>query len=190
MLGALKMRLGSLQVEPRIRKYVEPQVKDADIIAASAIDRLHHLVRDLTPHGMESIGLPGVLRQHLGKWTQNTELEVDFDEHLAGRRAPFKVETVAYRIAEEAVSNVVRHARAGRLRIELLQATEQLHLRIEDDGVGFDVDNARRGPASLRKTGLTLMEQRIAALGGRLEICSAPGRGTSVKASLPAFSAA
>jgi signal transduction histidine kinase len=186
MLSSLRMRLDSLRLTPAMKKYIEPQVKDAGTIAESALHRLQDLVRDLTPHGMEYIGLAGVLEAHLKEWTQGSGLAVQFSAHLSAARPPFKIETAAYRVAEEAVSNVVRHARAETLRVELLQRNGELHVYVTDDGLGFDVEAARRDSAIGNRLGITLMEQRMALLGGRLEIISAPGRGTAVKAVFPA----
>jgi signal transduction histidine kinase len=189
LLGALKMRLSALEVSPSLREVVEPQVKDAGSIAASAITRVQSLVRDLTPHGMDSIGLVGVLRVHLEEWTQGSGLEIRFSENLEGARAPSRIESAAYRIAKEAVSNVVRHARAATLEVELLQAKGYLHMHIVDDGVGFDTGSARRQGAG-EPTGLALMEQRVTVLGGKFELNSASGRGTAVKASFPIYAEA
>ena len=185
MLASLKMRLGSLSLTPGTVKYAEPEVTHAGTIAESALHRLQDLVRDLTPHGMDSIGLAGVLVVHLKEWTQGSGLAVHFAEHLLEARAPFKIETAAYRVAEEAVANVVRHAHARNLRVEVLQANGELHVHVADDGVGFDVESARRDSTIGNRLGVTLMEQRTAVFGGRLEIVSKPARGTTVKAIFP-----
>jgi signal transduction histidine kinase len=185
MLGALKMRLSSLRLSPRMRKEVEPQVKDAGTIAERALHRLQDLARDLTPLGMDFIGLAGVLVVHLKEWTQGSGLAVHFSEDLPQARPPFEIETAAYRVAQEAVANVVRHAHARNLRVALIQVHGELQLHVSDDGVGLDVESIRRDSASGDRLGITLMEQRTALLGGRLEITSAPARGTSVKAIFP-----
>ena len=176
MLASLKMRLGSLDHAPGVGRHV----RDAGSIAESVLARLQDLVRDLTPHGMEIVGLAGVLRVHLEEWTRDTGIAVCFSEHLRGR-PPFRIENAAYRVVQEAVANVTRHANARRLEVELRSTSRELQLRVADDGVGFDVAAARRR----LPLGLTLMEQRTAALGGKLEIRSATGRGTTVLAAFP-----
>lgn len=185
MLASLRMRLGALEMAPGVREHAEPHVKDASSLAERALHRLRNLVRQLTPHGMETIGLAGVLMNHLEEWTRGTGLTVQFTERLPGQRPRFPVETAAYRVAEEAVGNAVLHAQAEMLRVELIHADGELHVRVQDDGVGFDVAQARR-EATDDATGIALMEQRTTAEGGRLEIVSAPGQGTTVKASFPA----
>lgn len=183
MLSALKLRLSLLEVEPSMGRHVEPHVKDAGTIAESAIGRLQDMVRELAPHGLESLGLVTVLRVHLDEWTEGSGLDLHFVDQLDGMRPPYRVETAAYRVAKQAVSNVVRHAAARNLRVELSRVRDQLLLEVSDDGVGFDAKAAlRRGTP-----GLAQMEQRAAALGGNVVVDSIPGRGTSVRASFPVF---
>ena len=183
LLGALRMRLSSLEASPTVNKLAEPQVKDAGSIAASAISKLQNVVRDLTPQGMDSIGLAAVLGIHLEDWTEGSGLQVRFSDKLDGARAPFRIEMAAYRIAQEAVSNIVRHARATTLDVELLQAKGYLHMHIVHDGVGADT-------ASVRSKDVMLMEQRATVLGGKLELARAPGGGTLMRTSFPIYAEA
>jgi signal transduction histidine kinase len=99
-------------------------------------------------------------------------------------RPPASIETAAYRIAKELVRNAVRHAQASSLAVELRQIDTELHLRVADDGVGFDVASAT-GPGSGERLGLMSVEQRVALLGGTLQIASQPGGGTVVRVFLP-----
>lgn len=185
MLASLRMRLGALQLAPGVGEHVEPHVKDASTIAERALHRLQNLVRHLTPHGMEAVGLAGVLVNHLEEWTRGTGLSVQFSERLPDHRPSFAIETAAYRVAEEAVANAVLHAQAQVLRVELVHADGELHVRVHDDGIGFDVASVR-SQSTDDATGIALMEERATAEGGRLGIVSAPGRGTTVKATFPA----
>lgn len=175
MLASLKMRLGALD-----KKKLVPLLKGAGSLADSALHRLQDLVHDLTPHGMDLVGLAAVLPVHLREWTRHSGLKVHFTERLRAR-APFRIESAAYRVAQEAVSNAIRHARARNLRVDLRSTDHELQLRVSDDGAGFDAQSARRHSS----LGLALMEQRTTALGGRLEIRSTPARGTTVLAAFP-----
>jgi signal transduction histidine kinase len=167
MLASLKMRLSVRQA-------------DVESLADSALDRLQDLVQDLAPHGMDLVGLAAVLPVHLQEWTRQSGLRVHFSEQLAGRPA-FRIENAAYRVAQEAVSNVTRHANARNLRVELTSSAQELRLLVADDGRGFNPQAARKHAAF----GLALMEQRIAMLGGSLEIRSKLGAGTGVLATFP-----
>jgi signal transduction histidine kinase len=94
------------------------------------------------------------------------------------------LETACFRIAQEAVTNVVRHARASRVRVELTAREGELRLLIRDDGTGFDLRSAQNRPADQR-LGLLGMQERAAIVVGKLEIRSAPGSGTEVDIQLP-----
>jgi signal transduction histidine kinase len=171
-LASLKMQLSA----PRTGA---PALRAAGL-AEDALHRLRDLAHDLTPHGMEHVGLPAVLRAHLDEWTRGSRLRVGFVDRVRVR-PPFRIEHAAYREAQEAVANVLRHAAARSLLVELRGSAEELQLRVVDDGSGFDLQ-AARSRASL---GMALMEQRTAMVGGTIEIRSAPGEGSSVIVTFP-----
>ena len=93
---------------------------------------------------------------------------------------PLALKEPLYRVAREALHNTVKHARAGRIELSLACDAEGIGLEVADDGVGFDPSGAFPGHLGLRS-----MRERVAALGGTLEIDSAPGRGTRVRARIP-----
>ena len=94
------------------------------------------------------------------------------------------LETACFRIAQEAITNVERHARATRVAIALHCAGDDLELEIRDDGIGFDVESVW-SHATGASIGLFAMRERAALAGGRLDIISAPGRGTTLRARMP-----
>jgi signal transduction histidine kinase len=91
----------------------------------------------------------------------------------------------AFRIVQEAVNNTLRHASASRITVSVRTDAKRLLLSVRDDGQGFDVAEALRRAASGGHLGLLGMRERVEALGGRLEIDSAPGQGTEIRASVP-----
>jgi signal transduction histidine kinase len=95
------------------------------------------------------------------------------------------VETTCFRVAQEAFTNVIRHAQARRVDVELRAACGELELVVRDDGRGFDVGEARRRATRGKSQGLLSMQERVALAGGKLEIDSALGQGTAVRARLP-----
>jgi signal transduction histidine kinase len=99
---------------------------------------------------------------------------------LEARPLPPAVTAPAYRIVQECLTNIAKHARASRVGVALSARRGQLHLSIEDDGLGFDPDTLRGG-----RLGLVGMAERVAALRGRFEVESAPGQGTTVLVTLP-----
>jgi signal transduction histidine kinase len=96
------------------------------------------------------------------------------------------VETTCFRVAQEALTNVIRHAEAKLVRIELGKSDGHLQLVVCDDGRGFDVDAARKRASQGGSQGLLSMQERVALVGGDLEIDSAPARGTCIRARMPA----
>jgi signal transduction histidine kinase len=100
-------------------------------------------------------------------------------------RPPGTVETTCFRVVQEALTNVIRHAQAHAVDVELGEANGELQLVVRDDGRGFDVAAARKRAAHGGSLGLLSMEERVALAGGDLEIESAPGRGTSIHVRLP-----
>jgi signal transduction histidine kinase len=100
-------------------------------------------------------------------------------------RLPREVETACFRIVQEALTNVARHAQATRLSLQLRISEERLEFAVEDDGSGFDPLPLRSASARATRFGLLSMTERAHLLGGQIEIDSAPGRGTRIRASLP-----
>jgi signal transduction histidine kinase len=146
-------------------------------LAQEALDELRSLVFELRPPDLEQDGLCGALRKHVDvlRRLQPAEIVLDLDAQIDGD--PVRHREIM-RIAQEALHNALRHAGATRVAIRLHRADGRLLLEVEDDGVGFD-PTARE----LRSThlGLTSMEERAQRLGGRLEIRSASGSGTTVR---------
>jgi signal transduction histidine kinase len=145
------------------------------------VGELRSLVFQLRPAAIESEGLAAALAKHVEVLRRVHHLPIELD---AGGRARVRpgVDEEVFRIAQEALHNALRHAGAGRLEVRLRENDDALALRVHDDGVGFDPDDPARRSRSL---GLTSMEERAAALGGRLDIDSRPGAGTTITLEVP-----
>jgi signal transduction histidine kinase len=100
-------------------------------------------------------------------------------------RAPPDIETACFRVAQEALTNVVRHAQARQIRVEVRHRGADLELLIQDDGVGFDLAAARERASREASFGLLGMEERVQLAGGQIVIESAPGRGTTIRVRFP-----
>ena len=153
------------------------QVAKLQVLAQDAHEELRALVFELRPPELERDGLAGAIRKHveLLRRLGGHELELVVD----GEPAPDTArDREVLRIAQEALQNAVRHARASRIEVRLGGNEGRLLLEVEDDGVGFDPD-AR--DARSRRLGLTSMEERAERLGGTLEITTRTGQGTTVR---------
>ncbi|BBM73744.1 sensor histidine kinase [Rhodothermus marinus] len=155
--------------------------------ARALIDRLSQEIRQLTlqlrPPLLDELGLVGALQAYIERYQKQTGIRVHLHIELEPElRLPELVELTAYRFVQEALTNVARHAQTEEVAVQLRLTDRELLLIVEDQGVGFDPEQAF---ATGRSMGLAAMRERIELLGGRLEITSQPGQGTRLKALLP-----
>ena len=161
------------------------RVTDARSVVQNLFDRVRALALDLRPAMLDELGLLGSLPGLIRRYTKRTNIRIRFDHSgLVAKRFPQEVETAAYRIVQEALTNVVRHAGVSRATVSLRADSRTLCVRIEDAGRGFDP----MGTRSDSSTGLIGMQERARLLSGSLSIDSAPGNGTRVTAVLPIVS--
>ncbi len=117
-------------------------------------------------------------------WSRRTEIPTEV--HVRGEReVSLEVEQALFRVAQEALANVARHSGAGNVEVDLIYASDALTLRVADDGRGFDPAEKNRGEGF----GLQSMHERLESLGGRVEVESAPGKGTRITCVCPLESA-
>ena len=145
-------------------------------------------VWELTPSVLENVGLSQALRLYARRWS--THFSIGVHLHIsasAGDRLASEIETMMYRVTQEVLNNVVKHARADRVDITLECGAEYVSLIIEDNGVGFNPMNL---PAADHGLGLIAMRERAAVVGGELQIESTPTQGTTVLVRAPVVRAA
>ena len=143
--------------------------------------RVRDLSMDLRPPMLDETGLLPTLLWHFERYRAQTGIRVDFRSSAPVGRLPLQVETAAYRIVQEALTNVARHAGVQEASVSLDAHPDCIVLRVEDRGVGFRPDTAWTGASS----GLTGMRDRARLAGGRFTVDSAPGGGTRLTAELP-----
>jgi signal transduction histidine kinase len=148
-------------------------------LVRSTLQDVRQLAVDLRPTALDDFGLVAALQRLIETFRESTGIAVDFEARLEERLPP-DVETALYRIVQECLTNIVKHARAGRVSILLARRPSSVSTVIEDDGVGFDVDTVRDGGL-----GLVGMRERIGLLGGRLAIESRPDAGTTLSVEVP-----
>jgi signal transduction histidine kinase len=146
-------------------------------LAREAMEEMRSLIFELRPAALESEGLAPTLRKHVDVLRRVYRTEIDLRIAGSPRLAP-GADAEVLRIAQEALQNALRHAQAQRIEVSLGAANGHVQLTVADDGIGFDpaAPNLRS-----RRLGLTSMEERARAVGGRLEIRSEPGAGTRVE---------
>lgn len=143
----------------------------------AVIDGLHRLAVDLRPASLDHLGLEAALRQYSQSAASKFGLAVRFKARgFTNERLPTAVETALYRVVQEAMTNVVRHARATRVDVLAERRGDRVIVMVEDDGVGFEPGRVQRGD----HFGLLGLRERAESLGGTLTLESAPGAGTTV----------
>jgi signal transduction histidine kinase len=183
-LTAVKMNL--LAVERTLSDQpARARLDDSVAIVDQALQQVRSLSLDLRPTALDDLGLVAALRWYLDTLAQRSGLGTEFSADFSDLRVSNQLETACFRVAQEALTNVARHAGAKNVRIELCAHPPEFHLTIRDDGVGFDVPAARRRAARGGSLGLLGMQERVFAMGGRIDIVSAPAKGTVVRIMFP-----
>jgi signal transduction histidine kinase len=139
----------------------------------------------LRPSVPDDLGLEPALRWYTSRQAALTGLKCEVQADPLERRLDPVIETTCFRVAQEALTNVARHARAHKVTVELRNGEGQLHLRVRDDGVGFQVTDVRAKAMLGTSLGLLRMEERAVLAGGQLEFNSAPSQGAEVHAWFP-----
>jgi signal transduction histidine kinase len=162
----------------------EKLIEDSLAIIDEAIEQVHDLSLDLRPSLLDEVGLVAALRWYVGRVASRAGLEHGFKAYDLDTRLAPEVETACFRIAQEALTNVLRHAAATNVSVEIASSDSDLHLLVQDNGVGFDVRSALSRTGLGASLGLQGMQERAAAIGGSLDITSNLRRGTKVQATL------
>jgi PAS domain S-box-containing protein len=207
-LTALLIGMAALpqDVGPQLPSY-NRQLKDLQNLATQIMEEMHNLAWELRPPALDNIGLEAALQQHLQQWSRKSGIQTDLVSRgvaVAGSstmpvaskdgaepaqelRQPTDVETALYRVVQEALTNVQKHAGARNVSVILERRGPDVIAIVEDDGRGFDVQQDESGsPVPVaHRLGLLGMMERLDLVGGTLTIESAPGQGTTVYARVP-----
>jgi PAS domain S-box-containing protein len=180
-LTALRLSLSVLRCDLDAGRDPFGGLDRLELIAREIDADIDFISRDLRPSMLDDLGLEESLRQFVRQWSHHFGVEAEF--HSSGfddPQLPPKVAINLYRITQEALNNVAKHARAAHVSLLLENRDDSVTLVIEDDGVGFDPDGEARPAGVGRGSGLVGMKERVALIGGGIEIESAMGRGTTV----------
>lgn len=181
-LTALRLSIGALKDGQSSSADLRERLEAIDQIAANIDRDVDVLAWDLRPPTLDDVGLNAALDNIVRDWSQAQDIVAEFQSSEAAIRLSGDIESHFYRIVQEALNNVAKHAGANHVSVLLEHRADEVVLIIEDDGCGFEVDaTAKRR----RGMGLTGMEERAALIGGELEIESAPGKGTTIFVRVP-----
>jgi PAS domain S-box-containing protein len=166
----------------------QPLLEDCLAIVGRTLEQVRTLALDLRPSMIDDLGLAAALQWLVALQAKRAGLVAHWTAQSSGTPLPPDVATACFRVAQEALTNVIRHARAQNVWVELLEGEAEVRLTVRDDGVGFDPQEARRCAARGENLGLLGIQERVEMLGGRTAIESEPGQGTTVLVWFPVAS--
>jgi PAS domain S-box-containing protein len=183
-LTAIKINLHGIQQSTENEPFA-PQLNGSLDIIDRALQQVRELALDLRPALLDDLGLVAALRWYLDREARRAGLILELKVDLLGTRLAPEIETACFRIAQEALTNIVRHAKAKHVWVILSLRDADLRLVIRDDGVGFDVGAAQQRFAANASLGLQGMQERALAVSGTISIDSSKGTGAEVRVNLP-----
>lgn len=178
-LVALKLsfHLAQSRLPTELQKTIGAQIEDAQKVLETTVVQLRNVMADLRPPALDDYGLLAALRTYAQPYAVRLGVPVDVRGTDIEPRPAHAVETALFRIAQEALNNIAKHARAKHVTVEVNATSSHIHVSIADDGLGFE-------PASIdpqrSSWGLRTMRERAQAIGAELDIQSSPGNGTSI----------
>jgi PAS domain S-box-containing protein len=185
-MTALRLTLETLKAAALDRHDLRAQIEMLQELARQLDADVAFRVRGLRSAILETRGLAAALGEYIGNWSQHFCVPVRLHTNVSGDdRLPPEVESTIYRVAQEALNNVVKHARAAHIDIAFERHDDHLSLIIEDDGVGFDASKAANDADGFAGVGLVGMRERAALIGADLQIESMVGRGTTIFVRVP-----
>ncbi len=182
-LTALKINLQVSQ-NMSLSTALSPHLEEGISIVESTLQQVRTMSLDLRPSLLDDLGLLAAMRWYIDRFSQRTGIILIFNSDLQDTRFPTNLETTCFRIAQEALTNIARHAKATRVEVNLFADDEYLQLSIYDNGIGFDVQKALEKATGGASLGLLGMQERAILSRGQLIFESAPAAGTRVKAKL------
>lgn len=187
-LTALSFNLSFVQAQCETdvpdKEMVKNRIADSLILIEEITDRVREVLADLRPPVLDDYGLGEALQWYAGQFTDRMGLPVTLTDGTEGSRLGFGIESTLFRIVQEALMNVAKHAGASRVTISLKAEGHVVRLEIIDDGIGFDPAQGTDRPEH-PTLGLLIMAERAIALGGQCWVESEPGQGTRVTVEIP-----
>ncbi|MAU12509.1 MAG: hypothetical protein CL607_21990 [Anaerolineaceae bacterium] len=163
--------------------HVKTGVEDLRKVVGRTLQEVRRLAADLRPSALDDLGLISALEGHIYEYAKQTGLDVDFQtDHLDDIRLPRDVEILLYRVVQEALTNIAKHAQAQHINVEIYREHSRINASVKDDGCGFNVNDLLKN--SDRGLGLLGMQERVQLLGGTFQLESKPGQGTQLQIEL------
>ena len=184
-LTGINVQLSSLTMQSTAdAESLETKIASTQRLVEESVETVHRFARDLRPTVLDDLGLVPAIRSYLKLFTQQSGIAVEFVASMSVDELSGDQRTALYRVMQEAVTNISRHAEASQGRVSLKKLGASVRLEIRDDGLGFS--EIERGVEVIAKRlGLVGMRERIEMIGGRFSVKSQPGKGTNVRVTIP-----
>ncbi|MGB7873986.1 MAG: histidine kinase [Anaerolineales bacterium] len=180
-MTAINVNLNILRtLLPRnVSEDVIARLADTEKLVMGSVQRLRSTMTELRPPMLDQYGLTATLYWYCEQFQRRTKIQVKInDRYMKNTRLTSEVEIALFRIAQESLNNVVKHAKASRVDIELFQDDGGIMMAITDNGIGFDTKSQNSG--NLQHWGVPLMQERVRAINGKFLLRSVPGQGTQI----------
>ena len=184
-LTGINVRLSALAKEAAINtKGLDRNIARTQRLVEKSVDIVHQFARELRPAVLDDLGLIPALHSFVKVFSKRTRILVHLKAFAEVEQLPIAKRTVLFRVAQEALTNVARHAQASRVEVSIQKLPDSVCMKIKDDGKSFQVDRVLHGKGS-KRLGLLGMRERLEMVGGHFAVESAEGKGTTVIAQIP-----
>ncbi len=189
-LTGINVRLSALAKEAAINtKGLDRNIARTQRLVEKSVEIVHQFARELRPAVLDDLGLIPALHSFVKIFSKRTRILVHLKAFAEVEQLPIAKRTVLFRVAQEALTNVARHAQASRVEVSIQKLPDSICMKITDDGKSFQVDRVLHGKGS-KRLGLLGMRERLEMVGGHFGVESVQGKGTTVIAQLPIGKAA
>ena len=184
-LTGINVRLAALKTEATVNtKSLQQKIASTHRMVEKSVDIVHRFARELRPTMLDDLGLIPALHSFVKAFSKQTRVHVRLTVYAAVEKLDGVKRTVLYRIAQEALTNVGRHAHASQVEVNIQKLPRTVRLTIKDNGKSFQVERVLHAKKN-NHLGLLGMRERVAMVGGRLLVESTPGQGTTIRAEIP-----
>jgi PAS domain S-box-containing protein len=185
-LTALRLKIATIAEDSSIGPRLAREIEGLQESAARLDSEVGFLAWELRPAALDDLGFVAAIRVFVAEWSRHYQIPAELHVgNVEGKRLTPEIETNLYRITQEALNNIYKHAEAKNVNVVVERRRNEMLLIIEDDGKGFEPSDIRSGKESGSELGVVGMRERAAIVGGTLEIESAPGKGTTIFAKVP-----
>jgi len=186
-LTAIRMDLATInqQMPSHTSAFVRERLVEAMDLTDRTLEQIREISLNLRPPMLDDLGLVPTLRWFINQYAKRANVEISFEATDMEERLPAEIETTVYRVLQEALTNVARHAQATRVSVRLKREKDGIAVSTEDNGCGFDIADLLATGSISQGLGLLSMQERIALLGGLFTIDSQPGKGAQIQFTIP-----